>query len=72
MTDVKVQAIQVLPTSIYRIGTGEEAHLRYGADLEAQDILVLAIKANARDPRLIAHAIEQYLIDENEACISIK
>jgi hypothetical protein len=71
MADIEIKAIQVLPTSIYKIGTGEDSHLRYGADLEAQDMLVLAIKANSRDPRLISHAIEQYLINENVACFRV-
>lgn len=72
LSDIQIKAIQILPTSIYKIGMGEDAHLRYGADLEAQDMLVIAIKANSRDPRLIEHAIEQYFIDENVACMSVK
>jgi hypothetical protein len=49
-TDVKILPVQILPTSVYKIGTDEGVRLRYGAELEAEYLLVIAIKAAQKDP----------------------
>jgi hypothetical protein len=70
-TDVKILPVQILPTSVYKIGTDEGVRLRYGAELEAEDLLVIAIKAAQKDPKLIPEAIERFLVEETQ-CSSAK
>jgi hypothetical protein len=59
--DVEILPIQVIPTSIYKIGSGDDFRLRYGAELDSEDLLVIAIKAAIKDPKRIAEAVEQFL-----------
>jgi hypothetical protein len=70
-TDVKIQPVQILPTAVYKIGTEEGARLRYGSELEAENVLVIAIKAAQKDPKLISEAIEKFLVEETQ-CSSAK
>jgi hypothetical protein len=66
MDDIKILPMQILPTAIYRIKTSDgDLRLRYGAELETDDYLVIAIKNAHRDPKLIAEAVEQFLVQEN-------
>jgi hypothetical protein len=60
-TDVKILPIQIIPSSLYKIGTDEGFRLRFGADIESQDLLVIAIKAAIKDPKRIAEAVENFL-----------
>lgn len=67
MSEVEIIPLQVLPGTLYKVGTGTATRLRYGSDLEAQDLLVIAIKAAHKDPKLIAQAVENFLTrDSNE------
>jgi len=70
-TDVKILPVQILPTSVHKIGTDEGVRLRYGAELEAEYLLVIAIKAAQKDPKLIPEAIERFLVEETQ-CSSAK
>jgi len=58
---VEIIPIQILPGSIYKVGEGKNARLRHGGDLESDDLLIVAIKAANRDPKLIAEAVEAFL-----------
>ena len=67
MSDVEVIPLQILPGTLYKVGIGTATRLRYGADLENENMLVIAIKAAHKDPKLIAQAVENFLIrDANE------
>jgi len=61
--DVEVIPIQILPGSIYKVGTGDSFRLRFGAELDSEDLLVIAIKAAIKDPKRIAEAVEAFLGD---------
>jgi hypothetical protein len=63
INDVEILPIQIIPTSVYKIGTGEGFRLRYGAELDSEDLLVIAIKAAIKDPKRIAEAVEKFLGD---------